>query len=46
MKGRKKQVDYKDIPKDYTEDKFLSDLTKACRPVKKSDKHKTSSGKT
>ena len=36
----------KNILKDYTKDKFLQDLQKACRPVKKSDKQKPSSGKT
>ena len=30
----------------YTKDKFLSDLKKVCRPVKKNDKRKPSSGKT
>ncbi len=44
--GDKKKMENKDIPEDYTKDKFLSDLTKVCRPVKKSDKHKTSSDKT
>jgi hypothetical protein len=42
----KKKTQNKDIPKDYTEDKFLKDLKKVCRPVKKTDKQKTSSGKT
>ncbi len=47
--GDKKKMENKDIPEDYTEDKFLSDLTKVCRPVKKSGeslKRKKSSQKT
>lgn len=42
----KKKTQNKDIPKDYTKDKFLKDLKKVCRPVKKTDKQKPSSGKT
>lgn len=30
----------------YTKDKFLSDLKKVCRPIKKTDKRKSSSQKT
>jgi len=47
--GDKKKMENKDIPEDYTEDKFLSDLAKVCKPVKKSgkpSKHKKSSHKT
>ncbi|MBA7598831.1 hypothetical protein ES703_05856 [subsurface metagenome] len=45
MKINKKMTN-KDIPKDYTKDKFLEDLKKVCRPVKKSDKQQPSSCKT
>jgi len=42
----KKKMTNKDIPKDYTKDKFLRDLKKVCRPIKKTDKRKPSSEKT
>ena len=42
----KRKITNKDIPKDYTKDKFLEDLKKVCQPVKKSGKHKPSSDKT
>ena len=45
MKAKEKMKD-KDIPEDYTKDKLLTDLQKVCRPVKKTDKQKPSSGKT
>ena len=45
MKGRKKQVDYKKTPKDYTRDKFLKDLMRASKPIRRqNDKRKSSSG--
>jgi len=44
--GDKKKMENKDIPEDYTKDKFFKDLQKVCQPVKKSDKQKPSSGKT
>ena len=36
----------KDIPKDYTKDKFLEDLKKVCQPIMKNDKQQPSSCKT
>lgn len=45
MKVNKKRKN-KDIPKDYTKDKFLKDLKKVCQPVNKSGKQQPSSYKT
>jgi len=44
----KKKMTNKDIPEDYTKDKFFKDLEKVCKPVKsdKSLKRKKSSDKT
>lgn len=41
MKDNKKEIN-----KEYSKDDFLKDLQKACRPVSKPDKQKTSSNKT
>ncbi len=36
----------KEENKKYTKEDFIKDLKNVCRPVKKTDKQKTSSGKT
>ncbi len=47
MKGRRKQVDYKHTPEDYIKDKFLKDLKRVSKPVRRqNDKRKLSSGRT
>ena len=47
MKGRKKQVDIKHTPEDYTKDKFLKDLKRVSKPVRRQNyKRKSSSGRT
>jgi len=43
---KKKKIENKDIPEDYTKDKFFKDLNKVCKPIKKNGKRKPSSGKT
>jgi len=47
MKAKRKMKN-KDIPEDYTKDKFFKDLDKICKKIKpeKSLKRKKSSGKT
>ena len=46
VKNKKTNTKNKDIPEDYTKDKFFKDLQKVCQPVKKTGKQKPSSGKT
>ena len=46
MSNKTSKKSNKDNTEKYTEETFLSDLEKACKPVKNSDKHVKASQKT